>query len=407
MSPRFVSGRMASVWIPLGIFALTRLVSAVFLMAAAPDQPALGAHLGLKIVEPLPASPGYWDVVANWDGQWYKSIAVDGYPTTLPTKDGEVVQNEWAYYPVYPMLVRFLMWATGLSFEVVAASVSLLCGAVFVVVLYRWLIKQTTRFAAGATIAAICAFPVAPVLQFAYTESLTLLLIAGVFIALHARKYGVVLLLSVLISLTRPIVLPLALVIGVHWIVRARREGARFRTGERVAVGLLAPAVAALTALWPAIAGYVTGEPRAFLLTQEAWRYDPEASLLQASTLGRVLDNPVAVLLVLLSAVVALIVVRPTSRAWGVEFRAWALGYTAYLLLSTQPSLSSVRYLFLALIPWWPFVGEGLALEEYRRASWRRWIVLAALLVVETVAQYYWIRDVYVIGDHPDQQWFP
>jgi len=31
-----------------------------------------------------PASPGYFDLLTNWDGQWYQDVAQNGYPAHLP-----------------------------------------------------------------------------------------------------------------------------------------------------------------------------------------------------------------------------------------------------------------------------------------------------------------------------------
>ena len=87
---------------------------------------------------PTPAAPGYFVVTANWDGQWYHEIADLGYPVPLPTgPDGAVQQNPWAFYPVFPMLTRALMWLTRGDFYVVGSTVSLVVGAVAVVLMFR------------------------------------------------------------------------------------------------------------------------------------------------------------------------------------------------------------------------------------------------------------------------------
>ena len=52
-------------------------------------------------------SPHYLDMVRIWDGEWYERIALHGYPRTLPHGAvGTVDYNSWAFFPLFPMLVR-------------------------------------------------------------------------------------------------------------------------------------------------------------------------------------------------------------------------------------------------------------------------------------------------------------
>ncbi len=60
--------------------------------------------------------------------QWYRTIVEHGYPQHLPTLHGVVQENSWAFYPLYPSLVRLVMW-TGLPYATAASFVSLVCGA--------------------------------------------------------------------------------------------------------------------------------------------------------------------------------------------------------------------------------------------------------------------------------------
>jgi hypothetical protein len=395
MPARPLSARLWAAGIPLAIYATSRAASALFLLWAAADQPALGTDLGIKIVDPVPASPGYWDVVANWDGQWYKAIATAGYPSVLPIEDGVVAQSEWAFYPLYPGLVRLLMWATGLRFEVVAASASLICGALAVVLLHRWLSERTTVFGSAATIAALCSFPTSPILQAAYTESLALLLIVLAVRALADKRYGVFVALGLALCLTRPIALPLAAAVGAHWYARSKAEGAEFQLRDRVRVAALVPVIAAQAALWPVIAWLTTNEPKAFLATQAAWQQQPAAS-----GIGTI------VLVALLLGMAAVVLRRP-ARVWGVEFRAWSLGYAGYVLLATQPTLAVFRYLLLAVVPWWPFPEAGAGPNQRRIDALMRWTLLCVLVALGLFLQYHWVASAFVIDSVPIRQPHP
>ena len=97
------------------LYAVTRVVSGIMLAATAPQQlpaPMTGG-------EPV----GYLGFTAIWDGEWYQRIAEYGYPSTLPTDAaGGVRQNQWAFYPLFPMAARLLMWLTGLPFAFVGST---------------------------------------------------------------------------------------------------------------------------------------------------------------------------------------------------------------------------------------------------------------------------------------------
>ena len=55
--------------------------------------------------------PNVADILGGWDGVWYQRIAQTGYPVPLPADPdtGLLTYSEWAFYPVFPFLVRGLM----------------------------------------------------------------------------------------------------------------------------------------------------------------------------------------------------------------------------------------------------------------------------------------------------------
>ena len=123
---------------PLAIFALTRAADAVMILVIARDQIPAAALSGDLPLPTLVDPHSYFHVIANWDGQWYRLIASHGYPSRLPTQDGAVQQNAWAFYPGFPVLTRLVM-LTGASFGLAASVVSLSCGAAAMCVLDRML----------------------------------------------------------------------------------------------------------------------------------------------------------------------------------------------------------------------------------------------------------------------------
>src|SRR5690349_267408 len=198
------------VWLPLAIFLFSRLVGGLVLLAMADQQIPRVDQSTMHVVDSAPADPGYLDLISNWDGQWYQDVVEHGYPRELPREDGVVQQNNWAFYPLYPALVRAVMVVTTLPFGAAASLVSILAAAGAMVVLYRMLESRVGRFNASMTVLALSLSPAAIILQTAYTEGVALLILVGCLALLARRRYLAFAGLSVALALTRPIALPLA-----------------------------------------------------------------------------------------------------------------------------------------------------------------------------------------------------
>jgi hypothetical protein len=357
--------------VPLGIFLLTRLVDGLALILLAPHD-------------------SYGHTIAYWDGGWYRQIAEHGYPSHLPVRHGVVQQSGWAFYPAYPALVRVCL-ATGLSYGVAASVVSLGCGAGAMCLMYRMLMPATGRFGAGLAVLALCTYPAAVVFQAAYAESLTLLLILGCLWCLRERRYAALLALALVLALTRPVVLPLAIVVGLHWLARWKgRDDDPFPGREAVGLAATAGLTAASFLLWPAIAALRTGRANAYFETAQAWY--PARERGWPSWLVVIVNGQrpgLAVIAALAALAMAAVVARRATSLWGPELRCWAAAYSLYLLASTRPTTSIVRYAMLAIVPWWPVPEIGRAVTSARgRAALA--LVVACLGVASQVVWMHW-----------------
>ena len=84
------------------------LAVAVFLLVRA---------IGLLALTWAPARAGrpLIEVLASWDGGWYLRIAANGYADRLdlsaPMTDQ--ITGSLAFFPIYPLLIRFLSGLTG------------------------------------------------------------------------------------------------------------------------------------------------------------------------------------------------------------------------------------------------------------------------------------------------------
>jgi len=388
-------------WFPLAVFLLTRTVNAVMIGVASRMQIAIpSTGLEGRLAIPSPAFPDYWVVAANWDGRWYGAIATYGYPDQLPIDaGGHVLQNAYAFPPMYPMLVRLLMTVTGLDFTIAGPIVSLVCAAGAMMLIFH-LVADTAGNRAGAlTVVLLCTFMSAPVFQISYSEGLTLLLVAGALWLLTRRKYAAMVPVLVLLSLTRPVAPAIALVILVHGGMRLRNrsEDKAFVLRDRLWVIGVAVLGALLAGAWPLCVAVMTGKPSAYLDTMAAWVQDGGPRALTAWP--SVLWQQVGVLGLLLLLVVACfwLVRRPGARAWSIEVRSWAWAYP-FFMFATGLGSSSIRYAVLAFPLIWPFV-ESPTTRAERRAQMGFAMVLAA---VGLAAQWIWISNYLITTSYVD-----
>lgn len=380
-------------WVQVGIvWLVARLGTTVATLAAAAAQEA---------VHGLPAHPGYFAFASIWDADYYRSIHDNGYPQVLPRDpDGTVQPNVWAFLPGFPALVRLLTAVTGLRWDVVAPSVSLLASLALALVTYRLFVRRLGAGAALAGVAFLCAAPASPILQFAYAESLALLLVALFLWCLERQRHLLAILPALAAGLARPLAAPLAAtaVAMLALAIRERRADGRWPTASPW-WGPLALAVITVAgvALWPAVAALVTGEPQAYLLTEAAWwggtgQLGVSMFLIfLVGALGAPLGVTAAVLLVVGAA--AMMGSRPVRRL-GAPMWAWTGAYLGYLILLAPIDSATPRLLLGAF----PLAGAA-ALVVRRPVS--RAVLLVVLLALQVAFLFFIWRATSDGSPHP------
>ena len=76
-----------------------------------------------------------FDLLCQWDADWYASIVKEGYWKEPRVYHDEVYAN-WGFFPLYPMLVSFFVRLTGLSVfhsGVVVSTLLLIVAIVFII----------------------------------------------------------------------------------------------------------------------------------------------------------------------------------------------------------------------------------------------------------------------------------
>jgi hypothetical protein len=153
--------------------------------------------------------------LVRWDSQWFLRAAENGWPRHLPMIHGHVAGNTTAFFPVFPLAMRWVSSATSLSPLAVGVTISGVTGLTAVMaigVLVR-------RFAGseGATRAALlfALFPGTFAFSLAYNEGIVLTCIALGLMALMDRRWWLAGLLGMVATATAPI--SLAFVLSCAW----------------------------------------------------------------------------------------------------------------------------------------------------------------------------------------------
>jgi len=347
--------------------------------------------------------PRYFSVTTLWDGRWYERIATGGYPSELPLdSSGEVQQNEWAFYPLFPLLVRGLMAVSGWPFAVAGTLLATALGYGAALVIAGMLRERVGAPGALAAVALLGAFPAAPVLQVAYTESLALLLLGTGLWLLIRRRWLLVAVVALLTGLARPVALPFGLVALVAVVYRWRQEGTDPpEAAERLAMVAAVAACGVAGLLWPVLAWSGTGRVDAYPVTMSAWRggeavtpFTPSvevARLVLGDTWGPWLLGAAGLLLLV-------VVLGPWAAGLGLELRTWSLGYPLYLVAALDPWTSIYRYLLLLFPLFVVAVGAGWAADA-RRTSPPGWVLVVRTLVLTAVFlgwQVWWAWELFM-----------
>lgn len=373
----------------LTVYAAGRVVSFCILAAAALQQG----------VNPWFApQPDYWHFVQIWDSEWYGRIVQNGYPSALPhSPTGEVQENAWAFYPVYPLLVRALSGLPGLPWQVWAQVVALVAGFAAAVVLYRLFRHRAEHADALWGVAFVAFFPISAILQIPYAESLGLLVLAWALLWVVERRYLAAMPVVALTALTRPVGVPFALMLCGLLAVRLLRRRAgggpeRTTAGELARLGGLAAVGVGSAAAWPLIAWAVTGVPDAYTATETVWRGGPLVPFLPWFETGQYLFGPVlgAIAPFVLVALAALYFTSAHVRRIGLEMQLWCVAYVAYLLAVLHPQTSTFRM----MLPLFPLALATAALSRSRAYRW-------AVLVLFTLLQIVWVVWLWVWAQLP------
>jgi len=173
---------------PAGVYLAVRLVGVAILgvLAAVHDRNLL-------------------DVLKAWDGDWYLSIARDGYATTglgkVDAAGNFTPDTTMAFFPGYPLVIAMLGRLTTTALPLVGVAASLIAGLAAAYGIVR---LPRERKVGLITVALFAATPMAVTLSMVYSEALFSALAAWTLVGVMRRRWWLASLCCAAAGLVRP-----------------------------------------------------------------------------------------------------------------------------------------------------------------------------------------------------------
>jgi len=283
--------------------------------------------------------------------------------------------------------------------------VNLAAGAAAMVVMFALIERTAGWFVATAAVLFTCCSVAAPLFQAAYSESISLLLVCTVLLLVARRHYAWAVPVVVLLSLTRLVTPPLAVVVIVHAVLRFRNRGQDpIRRTEAVWMAVLAVVSATSVTLWSTITSAltsgvkVTGASRgnvsdAVAVGRFGWFTNAYEHIGWIGVVG-------LGLLVVLLVVLAL---SPLTRTWGVEVRTWFAIYPIFLLFVAGVHTGMFRYLLLAF----PLALLLVGSPQPGTIPHKRATLVVVVSLIGLVLQAPWVSHALVVTPLAGKPWLP
>lgn len=337
----------------------------------------LAGLLAVILTNALRGRPLVRNLAHSWDSRWYLHIATHGYGRLIDVTPGGAVQTDWAFFPLYPALIRALTTVLPVTPGQSALLIAWAAAVAAAYGVYAVGHRLYGRGVATALVALWAVLPHAVELTIAYTESLFAALAAwSLYCVLRGRWLwagG----LAALAGLSRPSGFAVAVAVclaAAHEAVRQRgRVPASLWAGA-----LLAPLGWLGYVLW--VGGRTGDLLGGYLRVQSAWnsRFDLGAGalhFLKALLLhGGVFVYPAA--LVIVAAAVLLFALLCLERA-PLALVAFS-GVLILLVVGGSGSFSSKPRFLLPAFPLLIPMARALV-RTWRRRPAQALLVLGAL----------------------------
>jgi hypothetical protein len=335
------------------------------------------------------------DLPARWDAGWYLTIANVGYSYT-PDSTAAYQQNI-AFFPAYPMTVRFFAPLFGRHTLWVGVLVSLVAFYIALAYLLRLARSELgNEDQAMTTVMLIATYPFAVFFSAVYTESLFLLTLVGAVYHFRRDELWRSALWGFACGLTRPPGCFLSVVLGLMAVRSAFAQGAfADRALVRRLLAASAPGLGMLT--FSAFIYRLTGHPFQWTMQNAAWgrvykgldeivtlRYE----LIANNGLYDYVSTQTIDLFYSLAVILCLAAVWPVYRRFG-------LPYAVFIVLNVLPPMSAGGMLSMGrvtsvLFP--VFLWMGAAVPAHHRTAW---ITFFAILQAFVAVMFFTWRPIF------------
>lgn len=350
----------------------------------------LSTLTGVMFEDVLRSVPSLATLWGRWDSAWYVRLATQGYQW-----HGVGHQSTLAFFPLYSLSIRVLMWLIPISPFLAGVVISNVCAYFCLVALHYLTEKRTSVEVADRVVWLFGVFPTAFFFLAVYSEAMYLMWCLGAFIGLFQRRWLLAGLCAALAALTRQlgILLFVPFVIEGWYAIASTPPALRLAHLRPIIGGIAVFALGPLsfiTYLWLRFRN-----PLLFLQAQHswnrvlAWPWDGTLAALQRIGLQRYsqgLRTITIIDLITFGMVILLIVIGA---------RKLPLSYTLYsaaiwLAVAINPSLThhaadpllSVSRFAVTLFP--PFITLGL-LTRHRAVERSLFTVSVTLLALFTI----------------------
>lgn len=150
------------------------------------------------------------EILKRNDSYWYEKIAINGHEKITPDQlgsceDSQLKQSYYAFFPLYPFIIKGAMALTGFSFDKVAFFYSVAFSLLLFLVFFMFIkvLSHSVETAFYSTLV-LMLFPFHYYFSVFYTESLFLLLLIAAFYAIEKRRLVLFSGLTALLVLVRP-----------------------------------------------------------------------------------------------------------------------------------------------------------------------------------------------------------
>jgi len=175
--------------------------------------------------------------IDRWDSRWFLRAAVDGWPRHIPPGAGPAVRSTIAFFPVFPLTIRWLSDLTGLSPLTCGLVVGWTSGLTAMIGVWALVRHYADPAAADRATLLVAVFPGSFILSLVYAEGMAVTFVAFGLLALMRRRWVTAGVLGLLATATTPIAL--AFVVSCAWC--AYREVSRHRDWRSLAAPVLSP----------------------------------------------------------------------------------------------------------------------------------------------------------------------